>query len=98
MNRRSFVKTAVSAFAAAPLVSRISRSASAASKFDPGFATAGQAARAIRGGVISARELTEHTYRRISQHNPKVNAGSGRGPRRRKSVGAAARAADRHQG
>jgi len=74
MNRRSFVKTAVSAFAAAPLVSRISRSAAAASKFDPGFATASHAVRAIRSGVISARELTEHTYRRISQHNPKVNA------------------------
>lgn len=74
MNRRSFVKTAVSAFAAAPLVSRISPSAAAASKFDPGFATASQAVRAIRSGVISARELTEHTYRRISQHNPKVNA------------------------
>lgn len=74
MNRRSFVKTAVSAFAAAPLVSRISRSAAAAPKFDPAFATASQAVRAIHTGVISARELTEHTYRRIRQHNPKVNA------------------------
>ena len=74
MNRRSFVKAATSALAAAPLVSRISRSAAAASKFDPGFATASQAVRAIRTGVISARELTEHTYRRIRQHNPKVNA------------------------
>jgi amidase len=74
MNRRWFVKTAVSALAAAPLVSRIPRSTAAASKFDPSFATASQAVRAIRTGVISSRELTEHTYRRISQHNPKVNA------------------------
>src|SRR5688572_1579517 len=74
MNRRSFVKTAASALATAPFVSRIPRSAAAASKFDPAFATASQAVRAIRSGVISARELTEHTYRRISQHNPKVNA------------------------
>ncbi len=74
MNRRSFVKTAASALAAAPFVSRIPRSAAATSKFDPGFATASNAVRALRSGVISARELTEHTYRRISQHNPKVNA------------------------
>lgn len=74
MNRRSFVKTAVSALAAAPLVGRIPRSALAASKFDPSFATAGEAVRAIRSGVVSARELAEHTYRRIRQHNPKVNA------------------------
>ena len=74
MNRRSFVKTAVSAFAATPLVSRIPRSAAATAKFDPAFATASQAVRAIHAGVISARELTEHTYRRIMQHNPKVNA------------------------
>jgi amidase len=74
MNRRSFVKVAASALATAPLVSRIPRSAAATSKFDPGFATAGEAVRAIRSGVVSARELTEHTYRRISWHNPKVNA------------------------
>ena len=74
MNRRSFVKTAVSAIAAAPLLGRISRSSAAASKFDPAFGTAGQAVHAIRSGVISSRELTEHTFRRISQHNPKVNA------------------------
>jgi hypothetical protein len=39
-----------------------------------GLATAGEAVRAIRTGVISARELTEHTYHPIRQHNPKVNA------------------------
>jgi amidase len=74
MNRRSFVKSAASALAAAPLVSRIPRPAAATSKFDPDFATASQAVHALGGGVISARELTEHTYRRISRHNPKVNA------------------------
>ena len=74
MNRRSFVKVAAGALAAAPLVSRIPRSAAATSKFDPAFATASDAVRALRSGGISARELTEHTYRRISRHNPKVNA------------------------
>jgi amidase len=32
------------------------------------------AVRAIRTGVLSARELTERTYNRIKQYNPKINA------------------------
>ena len=50
------------------------RAAAAESKFDANFGTASQAARAVRGGVISSRELTEHTYRRIKRYNPKINA------------------------
>jgi len=63
----------LAAIAAAPFVSRITR-AGAASAFDPDFGTAVDAARAIRGGVISSRELTAHVSERIRKYNPRVNA------------------------
>ncbi len=55
-------------------MSRARRASAAASRFDPSFGSAGQAARAIREGVISSRELTEHLYRRIHKYNPAMNA------------------------
>jgi len=60
----------LAAIAAAPFVSRITR-AGAASAFDPDFGTAVDAARAIRGGVISSRELTAHVSERIRKYNPR---------------------------
>jgi amidase len=43
-------------------------------KFDPNFGTATQAVKALRSGVISSRELTEHVFKRIARYNPKINA------------------------
>ena len=43
-------------------------------KFDPDFGTAIQAAKAIKAGVISSRELTKHVFNRIKKHNKKINA------------------------
>jgi amidase len=61
------------AFAAAPFLSRLPR-ARGASGFDPDFGSASDAARAIRTGVISSRELTAHVFARIHKYNPRVNA------------------------
>lgn len=61
------------ALAAAPFVSRIPR-ARAQADFDPDFGTATDAARAIRSGVISSRELTSHVFARIRKYNGRVNA------------------------
>lgn len=73
--RRAFLKTAAGIAVAVPFVNRIPRIASAAAPdFDPNFGTASEAVRAIRSGVISSRELVEHTYRRIKKFNPKINA------------------------
>lgn len=44
------------------------------SSFDPDFATALEAAEAVRTGVISSVELTEHTFRRIDALQPALNA------------------------
>jgi len=63
----------LSALAAAPFVSRIPR-ARAASNFDPDFGTATDAARAIRSGAISSRELTAYVFERIRKYNGRVNA------------------------
>jgi len=63
----------LTALAAAPFVSRLPRARGAAS-FDPDFGSATDAARAIRTGVISSRELTAHVFARIRQYNPRVNA------------------------
>ena len=48
--------------------------ARASAKFDPDFGSATDAARAIRTGAISSRELTAHVFDRIRKYNPKVNA------------------------
>src|SRR6266540_39215 len=68
-DRRTFLKAAL----AAPYVSRLARPSAAARRFDPDFAPAHEALRALREGVISSRELTEHTYRRIKKFNSKLN-------------------------
>ena len=44
-----------------------------ASAFDPDFGTATQALAALRRGVISSRELTEHVLARIDKVNPALN-------------------------
>lgn len=59
---------------AVPFLSRLPRPSLAARRFDPSFGTASEAARAIREGVISSRELLEHTLGRIRKHNPGINA------------------------
>ncbi|MGH9843976.1 MAG: amidase [Blastocatellia bacterium] len=73
-SRRLFLKTASGIAAAAPFISRIPRAMAQAKKFDPSFGTATQAAAALRAGVISSRELTQHVFKRIQKHNPKINA------------------------
>ena len=73
--RRAFLKAAAGVAAAVPFVNRIPRIASAAAPdFDPNFGTASEAARAIRSGAISSRQLTEHVYARIKKFNPQINA------------------------
>jgi amidase len=63
----------LAAIAAAPFVSRIPR-ARGASDFDPDFGSAADAARAVRTGAISSRELTAHVFERIRKYNGRVNA------------------------
>ena len=46
----------------------------AAAAFDPNFGDAVDAARAIRAGRISSRELTEYCFARIARLNPAINA------------------------
>ncbi len=72
--RRSFLKAAAGTSVLAPFIRRMPITSAAAVDFDPDFGTASQAVRAIRSGVISARELTEHVYTRIRKHNPAINA------------------------
>jgi len=69
ISRRHILTT----LAAAPFVSRIPR-ARGASDFDPDFGTATDAARAIRSGAISSRELTAHVFDRIRRYNGRINA------------------------
>jgi amidase len=73
-SRRAFLQAAAGLAVAAPFVSRAPRAVATTRKFDPGFGTATEAMAALRGGVISSRELTEHTFARIRKHNPKINA------------------------
>ena len=73
-SRRSFLKSASAAVASAPFISLIPRADAQTRKFDPNFGTATQALKAMRTGVISSRELTEHIFKRIERYNPKVNA------------------------
>ena len=73
-SRRSFLKAASAVAASAPFISLIPRAGAQTKKFDPSFGTATQAVKALRSGVISSRELTEHVFKRIAKHNPKINA------------------------
>ncbi|HEY9432427.1 MAG TPA: amidase family protein, partial [Blastocatellia bacterium] len=73
-SRRSFLKAASAVAASAPFISLIPRADAQTKKFDPSFGTATQAVKALRSGVISSRELTEHVFKRIAKHNPKINA------------------------
>ena len=73
-SRRSFLKAASAVAASAPFISLIPRADAQTKKFDPSFGTATHAVKALRSGVISSRELTEHVFKRIAKHNPKINA------------------------
>ena len=42
--------------------------------FDPDYGSALEAAQAIRTKVVSSLELTQHTFRRIDAHQPRLNA------------------------
>ena len=72
--RRSFLKIAGGLAVAAPFIAKFPRASAAAKRFDPSFGTATEAAVAIQTGVISSRELVEHVFRRIDEHNPAINA------------------------
>src|SRR5688500_3109933 len=73
-DRRSFLKQVAGLPMIAPFVSRMPQPSAAARKFDPNFAPAHEAVRALREGVISCRELTGLVYQRIKKHNPRINA------------------------
>ncbi|HEV2663611.1 MAG TPA: amidase family protein, partial [Blastocatellia bacterium] len=73
-SRRSFLKAASAVAASAPFISLAPRADAQTRKFDPSFGTATQALKALKSGVISSRELTEHVFKRIAKHNPKINA------------------------
>jgi amidase len=70
--RRAFLRIAA-ASSAAPFVSRMGVGR-ASPAFDPDFGSAAEAARSIRLGGISSRELTSHVFRRIRAYDSKVNA------------------------
>ena len=73
-SRRAFLQTTLGLAMAAPCVARFARAAASDRAFDPSFGTATDAARAIRSGAISSRELTEYVYVRIRKHNATINA------------------------
>jgi amidase len=73
-SRRAFLKTASGIAVSAPFISLMPRADAQTKKFDPNFGAATEAVKAVRGGVISSRELTEHVFKRIRKHNPKINA------------------------
>jgi amidase len=64
LTRREWLGTAIAAAAAS----------AAPRSFSPDFATALEAAAAIKAKRISSLELTELAFRRIDQYNPKLNA------------------------
>ena len=75
-DRRQFLKTAVCA-AAGTWVLAGGTTPVAAAATNPGdlaFASAMDAARAIRRGDVSSVELTRHMLERIDKYNPKLNA------------------------
>jgi amidase len=73
-SRRAFLRTALGVAVAAPYLLRFGRAGAGERSFDPSFGSAVEAARSIRAGVISSRELTEHVFARIRAHNPAINA------------------------
>lgn len=62
---------AVKTLLAAPFVSCLRRQRR---QFEPSFASAVQAAEAVRSGVISSRELTAYIFERVRKYNRTVNA------------------------
>ena len=70
LDRRAFLAGGVALAGAAVLSARAARAAVA----DLDFASALEAARAIRAGQVSSVELTARMLDRIAQHNPKLNA------------------------
>ncbi|HJV57400.1 MAG TPA: amidase [Methylomirabilota bacterium] len=70
LDRRAFLAGGVALAGAAVLPARAARAAAA----DLDFASALEAARAIRAGQVSSVELTARMLDRIAQHNPKLNA------------------------
>src|SRR5580704_13585669 len=70
MARRKFLAGGVALAGAALVPARAARAAAA----DLDFASALDAARAIRTGQVSSLELTTRMLERIAQHNPKLNA------------------------
>ncbi len=73
-SRRSFLKATSTAAVSAPFISLLPRADAQTKKFDPNFGTATEAIKALRSGVISSRELTEHVFKRIAKYNQKINA------------------------
>ena len=70
LDRRAFLAGGVALAGAAVLPARAARAAAA----DLDFASALEAARAIRAGQVSSVELTARMLDRIAHHNPKLNA------------------------
>jgi amidase len=70
MDRRSFVRGAAAVAASAWLRPALARAAAP----DLDFASALEAARAIRAGEVSSVELTDRMLARIALYNPRVNA------------------------
>ena len=73
-SRRSFLRASGGFLAAAPLARRRPGPSRPRREFDPDFASATEAAEALRTGAISSRELTAHVLERIARHNPALNA------------------------
>lgn len=74
VSRRSFLQTAIGMPVVVPYLSQLREVVSSPAAFDPAFGTATEAARAVRSGAISSRELTERILKRIEQYNPSLNA------------------------
>lgn len=73
-SRRTFI-TAASAFLGSATLLGSARPGIAATRaFDPSFGTATEALAALKRRTISSRELTEHVFARIRQHNGRINA------------------------
>ncbi|MEE2823181.1 MAG: amidase [Acidobacteriota bacterium] len=74
VNRRSFLKATTGVPLGILYTAQWKTTSGAPITFDTDFGTLTEAARAIRGGVISSLELTQHTLARIEQYNPTLNA------------------------